>query len=908
MQLIKPMSMGYMTKTFRDGPRHVFSVAAIGFYEFESPRVWLYDTALWPFAAEQLAGAPIDFAMPKASAEYLVAGKAMPPSGEAVQAMDLQVRVGALHKTLKVFGDRQWRYREANDLFVMTPPRPFEEMPITWHNAFGGERVPENRVGKGGNARARALSGEPVLLPNVEDPRQLITDIRARPAPAGLMPVDIEAESRRAKAGTFDRDWLINRFPGLPADADWSLHNMAPPDQWSGSWFAAGDPIAVAGMSRDAEVVRTTVTDLVPRCFIERRDATEERISELRLRLETIWLFPNFTKVACFFRAAVEVRDPDAEDVATLLLAYESPDDAPRPVEHYVELIRRRRDPRVHARNLIADHLLTPERSAEAIAARDARRTALREEIDRRHRERFQLLKEDFEPMLGGHDTLDLGIDPRPLPSDFPVFTAEDIANREVDVGALIDFAERQLEPVRRKQATLREDAEAEHAAMDAEWADFLKAMDLPPEATAATPPEDAPAMAPEDAPAGDVDEALERARRPGFAGTIDAFMAELRAREVPAADMFREPGADVAAAVQPFYEEAAKAARFARLQSPEATMPQRPLSPDAAHAIARLLVDDAAAGATLVARDFAGAALRGADLSGLDLHGILFEKADLRDVRFAGADLTEAVFAEADLSGADLSGSTLDRANLGRVRAHGACFRRASLVRTMLFEADLTGADLSGVRAELVLAYRARLGGALLAGAVLDEPMLLEADLTGADLCGARITRATLLEAKLTGARLAGASVVRSMAFNVTADDADFAGADLTKFYAGGTATFRNACFSGARGPESGWRGVDMTGADLRDAVLVGADLTGAVLRDACLFQAALRGARMGGADLVDADLRRADLFGALLRKARLTRAELRESSLYGAELLFADLQHADLSGAFLKRSRLML
>jgi len=74
------------------------------------------------------------------------------------------------------------------------------------------------------------------------------------------------------------------------------------------------------------------------------------------------------------------------------------------------------------------------------------------------------------------------------------------------------------------------------------------------------------------------------------------------------------------------------------------------------------------------------------------------------------------------------------------------------------------------------------------------------------------------------------------------------------------------------------------------------GLDLSGADLRDANLFRADLRGASLFRANLIEADLRGASLFRANLIEADLFRADLREADLREADLSEADLSRADL------------
>ena len=78
---------------------------------------------------------------------------------------------------------------------------------------------------------------------------------------------------------------------------------------------------------------------------------------------------------------------------------------------------------------------------------------------------------------------------------------------------------------------------------------------------------------------------------------------------------------------------------------------------------------------------------------------------------------------------------------------------------------------------------------------------------------------------------------------------------------------------------------GVNLSGADLREANLSGVDLSGVDLR----------GANLSGADLRGANLSGADLRGANLRWANLNEANLREADLRGANLSGADLLGAN-------------
>jgi uncharacterized protein YjbI with pentapeptide repeats len=105
--------------------------------------------------------------------------------------------------------------------------------------------------------------------------------------------------------------------------------------------------------------------------------------------------------------------------------------------------------------------------------------------------------------------------------------------------------------------------------------------------------------------------------------------------------------------------------------------------------------------------------------------------------------------------------------------------------------------------------------------------------------------------------------------------------------------------------------RGVTMSGANLRDAVLMyanleGADLTRADLRGADLTGANLEGATLWRANLAEAELNRANLVGTNLGSANLECAHLRSADLEASSLKGTSLPGADLSDANLAEAEL--
>ncbi|ELS05157.1 putative transcriptional regulator [Xenococcus sp. PCC 7305] len=109
----------------------------------------------------------------------------------------------------------------------------------------------------------------------------------------------------------------------------------------------------------------------------------------------------------------------------------------------------------------------------------------------------------------------------------------------------------------------------------------------------------------------------------------------------------------------------------------------------------------------------------------------------------------------------------------------------------------------------------------------------------------------------------------------------------------------------------ERNFRGIELIGAKLNEAILNGCDLSCAELmlaslNEACLEKTKLQGSYLSGADLIGADLReaeltRADLIGSDLTDADLTNSHLISCNLGGACLKNASLKGANLSEAIL-------
>jgi hypothetical protein len=141
----------------------------------------------------------------KPATDVVVIGKAFAPRGKPVARLDVAVEVGGHKKVIRVTGDRHCLFRD-NRPPTFTEPAEFTEMEVRYERAYGGkdERsrpelpfyYPRNPMGTGvavSNTRA-AVDG--LVLPNLEDPGDLLTPERVvlgepdrwnkQPLPQGL--------------------------------------------------------------------------------------------------------------------------------------------------------------------------------------------------------------------------------------------------------------------------------------------------------------------------------------------------------------------------------------------------------------------------------------------------------------------------------------------------------------------------------------------------------------------------------------------------------------------------------------------------------------------------------------------------------------------------------------------------
>ena len=850
MKVVKPLKIGLLFRTFELDERQLLSVTALCLVNPGKDPLLDSEPELWKTTAAELGKETVlDMGIPKPHAEMLVSGSYYAPGGKAVTAGQVTARLGGWAKQLYVFGDRYW-YPQAG-LWSISAPKPMTTMAVTWGNAFGGSHFTTNPLGKGA-APIELTSGQSLHpLPNIESPERLIRRKSDRPAPAGFGPLDITWPQRFAKAGTYDRKWLDERFPGYADDMDWSIFNAAPQDQHWAAYLNGDETFAFENMHPGNPLWQGRLPGLHLRCFIEQVIEGQPLFKALSTRLDTAWFFPHLEKVLLIYRSVVEVADDEADDVAHLLLACEGSGDPERGEDHYRSALAKRLDPEnghLHALNE-AELLPLGERSTIAdLASPDSSSKNL---LDVNMAQRAQREKAAAVQKL-----ISMGLDPDAIikePEPQPEIDLSNIEKLPALVAQLLLQAEGKKKEMEQKALAQLEalgmDLQAVRQAAEKQirrWPKFLARENI--------------------------------ARLRSFG--IDDPSAEARLQDAEA---------QVTQSVRPVVHH------LPATPMPEAEDRER---------LVEMVVKCKKSGNSLKDVDLAYADLSGLDLAGMNLSGAYLEGADFTGTALCGANLRQTVLTRARFDGAEMQGADLSEANLGHAilantRLTRAVFTGAVLAECRasnceLDEIDFAGADFSKAEIRACNFSRSRFNGV-----TFIETRLFGSRFSGADLSEAMFFQTVLEAIDFSEASLAGVSFV-----GVAASNMCFRAAGLNKMSMAGECDFRGADFSEADVTEANLRGCNLAGAIFKKADLSSSDLSQCRLAGCDFSLARAHQTQMTKADLTGARLIGVNFMEGSLQKATLHETDLRASNLYGVDFLKVKFRNTDLRDSNVKKA----
>ncbi|WP_422088828.1 DUF2169 domain-containing protein [Variovorax sp.] len=842
MKTVKPFRLSVLTRPQRWRGNDMLGVAVLGLVSLEDDPRLMPEQELWQLAAEDIGpGNVLDLGMPKHEPEWLASGHAYTAHQADRTMCAVKMVVAGSEKRLHVSGDRYWLDGR------ITPPQPFDSMPLDWAHAYGGASVPQNPQGIG-SADEIVNGVRTRRLPNVESPdaRMSAPGRAVRPASLGAIPPDWPQRAQLL-GRSYDQQWLQTQYPGPADDMDWRYFNAAPPDQrWPGMpELPAGAPYEIWNMHPDEPVLRGALPRWRTRCFASRH-ADGSELQETPLRLSTAWFFPHRRRAILIWHGSFAIAEDDAADMKHIMPALELESEA-RPLAHYQSVLQLRLDPKsaVHA---VRDSDLVPravmgawagDRLPDA-AAKPSVRNQRAGQLRAHEQERARLLREGLDP-----DKL--------LPEPVKI-------EGSLTLDDLPEYSERMEAEIARTREDLRTRSE---------------------QAIAASRHDGSPPPGPPQRNRFDPDKVIaELARLEAFDEQVHRLPPEAQAGA----------RADAAKA----RERMAAQIRQGHLYTAHLLDAAPPASSFRTAKLRRRLGRAEAGRRNFARMNLIGADLSGMDLSGADFSGANLGDANLQGARLAGCNFTQAVLARARLERAVLSDCRFDHANLGAALCDGADFSRASLRHANCSKTVFRACAMGSAVFEQTHVHESIWQQCDLRKSRWLQVAMIKMRFEDVSFEQASFRQMGWIECTLAGVSFARASL-DSCGFTTLAghEGLDFTGATLVSSSFGHRSSLAGAVLRDAVLRHCGLRGVNLAGADLRGVQLEGCDFSGCDLRGAKLDRLA------GGESLfIRTDFTGASLAGANFIDSNLSKSDLRLADLHDANLFRADVSQAFIDG----------
>jgi uncharacterized protein YjbI with pentapeptide repeats len=270
-----------------------------------------------------------DTGMPKPNGEYLIFGSFHSPNKKPVTGGEVKVILDKIDKNLFIFGDRKWEHDKPSK------PKEISSLPLDYSYAFGGAKYKKNPDG---------IGYKDDILPNIEDPKNLIASKDDKPEPAGFSTLNQLLPQRTKYQGTYGSDYKEKYFPGYPEDMDWKYFLCAPKDQQIKEFYRGDEHFELYNMHPEIPEIIGNLPGLYPRCFLNQKNGEIESFGELPLKLDTISFYPEKLLALLTWRGVIEVSDDEAETVTAIITGYEKKGQDDRSIEYYQKAFEKRKN------------------------------------------------------------------------------------------------------------------------------------------------------------------------------------------------------------------------------------------------------------------------------------------------------------------------------------------------------------------------------------------------------------------------------------------------------------------------------------------------------------------------------------------------------------------------------------
>lgn len=232
-----------------------------------------------------------DVTIGKTTTDIVLVGHAFPQKTGDRETF-VMLSLGNCSKIVKVFGDRYWD--SILGVFKKSTPDPFEKIPLVYERAFGGvdtshpnikyhEFEERNPVGTGFRAKRSSIPIKGLKLPNIENPKELISSPYDRPSPAGFGFIAKNWSGRRKFAGTYDNEWRQSGMPFLPQDFNPRFFSGASEGLITEEFLKGGEVIKILNVS-----VHGPISISIPKIYLNNAYLMDAKPIDIKMNLDTV--------------------------------------------------------------------------------------------------------------------------------------------------------------------------------------------------------------------------------------------------------------------------------------------------------------------------------------------------------------------------------------------------------------------------------------------------------------------------------------------------------------------------------------------------------------------------------------------------------------------------------------------
>jgi hypothetical protein len=267
------------------------------------------------FTGEPGLSAPVyetDYAPRKPRCDVLLNGSAYAPGGRPTDRVTVSLRVGSVHKSFDVVGNRVW---QAGALTLgVSKPDPFVKMPFSYDTAFGGidkakgdpstfRAYLPNHCGVGWHEYLDTKFLDKTPLPNTEETGRPVTNPKGTYRPMAFGPTGRQLPDRAKWAGTYDQKWVDEVSPFLPKDFDERYFQAAPPDQQTDHLVGA-EEVELVNLTPHGRTTFKIPKRAVPVEFSLRSGGRRESKSTI----DTLTIEPDLGRFSMVWRTSLPLR------------------------------------------------------------------------------------------------------------------------------------------------------------------------------------------------------------------------------------------------------------------------------------------------------------------------------------------------------------------------------------------------------------------------------------------------------------------------------------------------------------------------------------------------------------------------------------------------------------------------